>query len=432
MRVLVTGAYGLIGSAVLARLHREGHDVAGTGRSIATARRQFPYARWIAADFNELTTVEAWQPLLGGIDAVVNCAGALQDGPRDDLRRVHVDAPLALFAACERFGPRRVVQISAVGAGVDRPTAFAATKGEADARLAASGLDWLILRPGVVLAAGVYGATAMLRGLAGVPWRTPLAAGDARLQIVGIEDVAATVAWALGPGLRTRATLELVHPQVLTVRDVVVAQRQWLGFPQQPVLDLPRPVAALVSRIADGLGFLGWRSPARSTAFAQLSGGVTGDPAAWMEATGIKPMSLADILAARPATVQDRWFARLYGIKPLALACLALYWMATGLVALGPGWNEGLALLSSPGLPLAVTKLTIILGALLDIALGAMLLVRPLTRAVLIAMFVVCIPYLAAATWIDPALWLDPLGRLTKTIPVMLAILFTLAILDER
>ena len=432
MRVLVTGAYGLIGSAVLARLHREGHEVAGTGRSIAAARRRFPYARWIAADFDKLTTAEAWQPLLGGIDAVVNCAGALQDGPRDDLRRVHVDAPLALFAACERFGPRRVIQVSAVGAGVDRPTAFSATKGEADARLAASSLDWLILRPGVVLADGVYGATAMLRGLAAVPWRTPLAQGEARLQIVGIEDVVATVAWALGPGLATRATFELVHPQVLTVRDIVVAQRQWLGFPQQPVLDLPRPVAALVSRIADGLGLLGWRSPARSTAFAQLSAGVTGDPAAWIAATGIRPMSLADILAVRPATVQDRWFARLYVLKPLALACLAVYWMVTGLVALGPGWSEGLALLSTPALPGALTKLTIVLGALLDIALGALLLVRPLTRTVLIAMVVVCIPYLAAATWIDPALWLDPLGRLTKTIPVMLAILFTLAVLDER
>lgn len=432
MRVLVTGAYGLIGSAILARLHREGHEVAGTGRSIAEARRRFPYARWIAADFAQLTTPEAWQPLLGGIDAVVNCAGALQDGPRDDLRRVHVDAPLALFAACERSGPRRVIQISAVGAGENRPTAFSSTKGEADTRLAASSLDWLVLRPGLVLSHAVYGATAMLRGLAAVPWRTPLAAGDARLQIVSVEDVAATVAWALGPGLHVRATFELVHPQVLTVRDLVVAQRQWLGFAQQPVLDLPRPVASLVSRIADALGFLGWRSPARTTAFTQLAAGVTGDPAGWIAATGIHPMGLADILEARPATVQDRWFARLYVLKPVAIATLALYWMMTGLVALGPGWNEGVSLLSTPSFPAVLTKLTIVLGALLDIALGALLLVRPLTRAVLMTMFVVCIPYLVAATWIDAALWLDPLGRLTKTVPVMLAILFTLAVLDER
>ena len=42
MRVLVTGAYGLIGSAVLARLARDGHDLIGAGRSVAAARRAFP------------------------------------------------------------------------------------------------------------------------------------------------------------------------------------------------------------------------------------------------------------------------------------------------------------------------------------------------------------------------------------------------------
>ena len=82
--------------------------------------------------------------------------------------------------------------------------------------------------------------------------------------------------------------------------------------------------------------------------------------------------------------------------------CLSLYWILTGLIALGPGWSEGLALLSTPSLPPFVTKLVIVLGALLDIALGAMLLVRPLTRAVLITMLVVCVPYLLAATFIDP------------------------------
>ena len=82
MRVLVTGGYGLIGSACLARLRRDGHALVGAGRSIAEARRRFSYARWIEADFARLANAEAWRPLLDGIDAVVNCAGVLQDGAR--------------------------------------------------------------------------------------------------------------------------------------------------------------------------------------------------------------------------------------------------------------------------------------------------------------------------------------------------------------
>ena len=196
MRVLVTGAYGLIGSAVLAELHRAGHDLVGAGRSIAAARRRFPYAQWLEADFHRLTTAAAWRDLLGGFDAVVNCVGALQSSPRDDLQRIHVTAPLALFAACEAAGVRRLIHISAVGAGAHGPTEFATTKGESDARLAASPIDWLILRPAVVLAPGLYGASALLRGLAGLPWRTPLIAGESVVQIVSAEDLARTVAWA--------------------------------------------------------------------------------------------------------------------------------------------------------------------------------------------------------------------------------------------
>jgi uncharacterized protein YbjT (DUF2867 family) len=210
MRVIVTGAYGLIGSAVLARLHRDGHELVGTGRQIDTAQRQFPYARWVAADFRDLQTKEAWKTVLTGIDAVVNCAGAFQQSLRDDLAAVHVSAPLALFAACEDLAIKRVVQISAIGAGLHGASAFAKTKGPADTALAASTLPWIILRPGVVLAPGVYGASAMLRGLAGLPWRTPLIAGDREVRIVSVEDVADTVACALGPGLSVKGTFELL------------------------------------------------------------------------------------------------------------------------------------------------------------------------------------------------------------------------------
>ena len=193
MRVLLTGAYGLIGSAVLARLHRDGHELVG-GRSLEEARRRFPYAQWIGADFARLTTAAAWRPLLVGIDAVVNCVGVLQDGARDNVRAVQVEGTCALFDACAQAGIRRVVHVSAIGASADGPTAFSRTKAQADAHLAQLDLDWAILRPGLVLAPAAYGGSAMLRGLAGLPWVTPVVAST--VQVVDVDDVADTVAFA--------------------------------------------------------------------------------------------------------------------------------------------------------------------------------------------------------------------------------------------
>ena len=109
------------------------------------------------------------QPLLEGIDAVVNCVGVLQDGLRDDVRCVQLDGTKALFDGCVRAGVKRVIHISAIGAEPDGPSAFSRSKAAAEAYLKELRLDWVILRPALVLSPAVYGGTAMLRGIAAFP-----------------------------------------------------------------------------------------------------------------------------------------------------------------------------------------------------------------------------------------------------------------------
>jgi hypothetical protein len=216
------------------------------------------------------------------------------------------------------------------------------------------------------------------------------------------------------------------------LREIVTAIRRWLGFAPRPVVRVPRPVARAIGLTADALGLLGWRSPARTTALKQLEAGVVGGPAPWIAATGIAPMSLDDILAARPATVQDRWFARLYLLKPIAIAGLALFWFATGAIALGPARAWATAEMIATGTPPDIASLTVILGAWFDIVLGLLLCVRATARWALIVMLAATPVYLLAGTLLAPQLWLDPLGPLMKIIPMLLATAFTLAIIDER
>ena len=122
MRVLVVGAYGFIGSAVVARLVADGHEVVGAGRRIKAARARRPDLRWIKIDLARARKPEHWAGHLAGIDAVVNCAGVLQDSPTDSTAGVHTTGVAALFAACAQTGVRRVIHFSAVG--VDRAAAF--------------------------------------------------------------------------------------------------------------------------------------------------------------------------------------------------------------------------------------------------------------------------------------------------------------------
>src|SRR5262249_9663291 len=130
--------------------------------------------------------------------------------------------------------------------------------------LAGLDLDWVILRPALVLAPAAHGGSAMLRGLAGVPLVTPVAAADSRLQIVSIDDVAATVALSLRPGAAARVTWELAHPQLLTLGALVRTLRDWHGFPPQPQWSLPRAAEGVIAWFAGVAAWLGRRSPARA------------------------------------------------------------------------------------------------------------------------------------------------------------------------
>jgi uncharacterized protein YbjT (DUF2867 family) len=125
MRVMVVGASGLIGSAVCARLAAGGDGI------VAVVHRPADLglvpADVIAIDLAAVTEAD-WRPHLSGVDAVVNCAGLLQDSPGESTHGVHAAGAAALFRACESAGVRRVVQISAVGVDRETPTEFSRTK----------------------------------------------------------------------------------------------------------------------------------------------------------------------------------------------------------------------------------------------------------------------------------------------------------------
>ena len=74
----------------------------------------------------------------------------------------------------------------------------------------------------------------------------------------------------------------------------------------------------------------------------------------------------------------------------------------------------------------------VVFGALFDVLMGGLLLHRRTIRAALIVAFLGTIGYLLAGTILMPGLWLDPLGRLLKIVPIMVLNLVCLAILDER
>jgi uncharacterized protein YbjT (DUF2867 family) len=429
MRVLVVGGYGLIGGYVVAALAAEGHEVIGAGRDVAAAARRLRHARWVRADL-ATTSEDDWAPLLQGVDAVVNCAGALQDSPRDDLQAVHVTGLLALASAARRVGVDRLVQISAAGVA-ESPGGFGRTKRDAEMALEAAGVDWTILRPGLVIAPSAFGGSALLRGLAAFPWAIPVVYPGSLVQVVGAHDVALAVVAALKPDAPRRVAVDLASERAYRLDEILPALRAWLGLRPASVVSLPPALVGLGGMIADGLAWLGWRSPMRTTAIAQLRHGVRGDAASARRFEGARVRDLDAILAAQPSGVQDRWFARLYFVKPLGLASLVAFWLASGLIGLLRA-DQAAAVLAVAGFAPAVAKVAVLAGSAVDILLAGLVCLRRSAPLALKGMIMVSAAYLAGATLWRPDLWSDPLGPLVKVVPGAVLALALLGMMDER
>lgn len=163
----------------------------------------------------------------------------------------------------------------------------------------------------------------------------------------------------------------------------------------------------------------------------EITRGAVGDPQPWIVTTGIHPASLASALAADPATVQERWFAGLYLIKPAIFVVLPFFWIMTGIISLTTGWRNGVELLIGTAVA-PHAEAAVVAGAIADAAVGALIAFRPTSRPGLWGAIAISLSYAIAGTILRPDLWNEPLGPLMKILPILALHFVALAILDER
>ena len=244
-RVLVTGASGFVGKALVGALARAGKPVRAATRNPAAFAPISGAEVLAVADFRQRVD---WVPLLAGVEAVVHVAGIAHIGASVDpatYDRVIRGATAGLASACARAGVRRVIFLSSVRAQsgaaashVLRETdaahpseAYGRAKLQAEEELRAGDLDWTILRPTLVYGAGAQGNFANLLRLADSPWPLPLASFANRRSLVSIENLVSAIRFALAAAVTQRETYLVADPLALTLAEIVAALRRGAGRP---------------------------------------------------------------------------------------------------------------------------------------------------------------------------------------------------------
>lgn len=138
--ILVTGATGHVGNAVVSRLVSSGHEVAALVRKPEAAQRRLP--KGIAPRVGDYEDASALKAAFTGIDELVLISS---DGDADAVMRHHANAIEAAMAA----GVRHITFISIVDIGEASPFYYAPAYRDAERRLAACGVPSTILRCGL-------------------------------------------------------------------------------------------------------------------------------------------------------------------------------------------------------------------------------------------------------------------------------------------
>jgi uncharacterized protein YbjT (DUF2867 family) len=200
MEVVIAGGHGKIALHLERLLADSGHRV----RALIRQRDHDSDVREAGAE-PVLCDLELEDDLLHyvtGADAIVFAAGAGPGSGPERKRTVDLGAAVKLIDAARRAGVRRYVIISSIGAddpsaGSEQMRPYLEAKAEADRRVADSGLDWTIVRPGRLTDSPGTGLVRVTEDMS--------VRGD-----VPREDVARVLAAALGEPGTTGKTFVLV------------------------------------------------------------------------------------------------------------------------------------------------------------------------------------------------------------------------------
>jgi len=224
--ILLIGGNGFVGRVIAAQLQLAGYSVLIPTGHLAAARelRMLPKVHVEDADIHDFDEL---QSLCGRIDkngAVINMVGVLHDKPAQPYGKVfkaaHVDLPKNIITAMQLHGLKRYLHMSALGADSNGPSMYQRSKGDGEAAVKASNLDWTIFRPSVIFGAQDQFINLFSKLTKLFP-AMPLANHQAQFQPVSVDDVASAFVKSLSMPQTIHQSYDLVGPTVYTMKEIV-------------------------------------------------------------------------------------------------------------------------------------------------------------------------------------------------------------------
>ncbi len=251
--LLLTGATGQVGSALLSRLLAEGASV----RCLVRDPRRLGARRVrVQIALGDLADPPSFRNAMRGVDTVVHLAASIRDQPRGSIEELGGIATWRMVQAAERAGVERFLFFSALGASTHSRARFLRAKALAEQAVREAEVRSIVFSPSLVYAPGDRWLT-LLERLALLPAMPLSGRGRAVYQPIWAEDAADCVMGALrscgdgaGTGIETCARFELAGPQTLSHEEIVRLVLRALNR-RRPLVHVPSPIVSQVLRLLE-------------------------------------------------------------------------------------------------------------------------------------------------------------------------------------
>jgi uncharacterized protein YbjT (DUF2867 family) len=291
--ILVTGATGTIGKALVPLLLERGHDVRVLVRDPRGLGRARVQVRIALGDLAELDDPRVRRQALRGVDTVIHLAATIRDQPRAPVEELNGLATARLLRAASEAGVERFVFFSAIGASEFQRTRFFRAKALAERAVSHAELETTIFAPSIVYDRDDPWVTIMRR-LALLPVLPISGSGQAAFQPIWAGDVARCVLPALEA--RSERRYELAGPEVLSYDQMARTIARAAGR-ERPLVHLPlglvRTSLIWLRRLVGEAAFATWEE-AELMEVPMVTPRGTVDA----EALGVSPLPMAEVLGA--------------------------------------------------------------------------------------------------------------------------------------
>jgi uncharacterized protein YbjT (DUF2867 family) len=231
MKIAITGGTGFVGSHLAKRLLAERHEVVLLSRHPAGDASLL--VTRVATDLSDSDVLAA---AFAGCEAVAHCAGINREIGRQTFQRIHVDGTRNVVEAAKRAGVRRVALMSFLRARPHCGSPYHESKWAAEEIVRNSGLDYTILKAGMVYGRGDHMLDHLSHAFYTLPLLATVGFRQKAIRPLAVDDLVHVLNAALVDGCLPRNTIAITGAEELFLSDAarrvadVLGRRAWI-FP---------------------------------------------------------------------------------------------------------------------------------------------------------------------------------------------------------